>query len=46
MPVTAVSEQEYLTNSYEPECEFDEGTLVERNKGEEAHSWLQTALAA
>jgi len=43
---TLVSEETYLHTSYEPDCEFDDGVLIERNLGEEPHSWLQTALAA
>jgi Uma2 family endonuclease len=41
-----VSEQEYLTTSYEPDCEYDEGVLVERNAGEQPHGLVQTALAS
>jgi Uma2 family endonuclease len=41
-----VSEQEYLTTSYEPECEYDEGILLERNVGEQPHGLIQTALAS
>jgi len=41
-----VSEQEYLTTSYEPECEYDEGVLVERNTGEQPHSILETAFGS
>jgi len=41
-----VSEQEYLTSSYEPECEFDDGTLIERNTGELPHSILMGAVAS
>jgi Uma2 family endonuclease len=40
-----VSEQEYLTTSYEPECEYDEGKLIERNTGELPHSILMGACA-
>ncbi|MGO9894631.1 MAG: Uma2 family endonuclease [Bryobacteraceae bacterium] len=40
-----VSEREYLTTSYEPECEFDDGRLIERNTGELPHSMLMTACA-
>ncbi|MGA3040175.1 MAG: Uma2 family endonuclease [Bryobacteraceae bacterium] len=40
-----VSEQEYLTTSYEPECEFDNGKLLARNTGELPHSLLMTAVA-
>jgi Uma2 family endonuclease len=36
-----VSEQEYLTTSYEPDCEYDEGQLLERKAGERPHSILQ-----
>jgi len=41
-----VSEQEYLTTTYEPECEYDEGVLLERNAGEQPHSILETAFGA
>jgi Uma2 family endonuclease len=41
-----VSEQEYLTTSYEPDCEYDEGVLLERNVGERPHSILETAFGA
>ena len=43
---TLVSEQEYLNTSYEPECEFEDGVLIERNVGTEKHSELQLALGA
>jgi Uma2 family endonuclease len=36
-----VSEQEYLTTSYEPDCDYDDGELQERNVGERPHSILQ-----
>jgi Uma2 family endonuclease len=39
-----ISEREYLTTSYEPECEFDNGTLIERNTGGLPHSLLMTAV--
>jgi Uma2 family endonuclease len=41
MQTATVSEQEYLTTSYQPDCEFEDGVLVERNVGEEPHSRLQ-----
>jgi Uma2 family endonuclease len=41
-----VSEQEYLTTSYEPDCEYDEGELLERNVGEQPHSILETAFGS
>jgi len=37
--------EEYLSTSYEPDCEFDEGAVLERNVGEFEHSFLQTLLA-
>jgi Uma2 family endonuclease len=39
-----VSEQEYLTTSYEPDCEYGDGIL--RNVGEPPHGLIQTALAS
>jgi Uma2 family endonuclease len=44
--ITAVSEEEYLATAYEPDCEFEDGVLIERNLGEQDHSWLQLALGA
>jgi Uma2 family endonuclease len=41
-----VSEDEYLHTVYEPDCEYEDGVLIERNAGEEKHSWLQAALGA
>jgi len=43
---TLLSLEEYLNTSYSPDREYRDGVLVERNVGDEAHSWLQTALAA
>lgn len=40
-----ISLEEYLSTSYEPDCEFDAGVVVERNVGEFEHSFLQTLLA-
>ena len=45
-PLTLVSEQEYLGSQYEPDCEFEDGVLIERHVGTEKHSWMQAALAA
>src|SRR5450432_4799332 len=44
--IVPVSEEEYLGTAYEPDCEFEDGVLIERNLGEQDHSWLQAALAA
>jgi Uma2 family endonuclease len=41
-----VSEENYLHTSYEPDYEFDDGVLIERNVGTWHHSKLQAALAA
>jgi Uma2 family endonuclease len=41
-----VSEEEYLHTVYEPDCEYEDGVLIERNVGEEKHSWLQAAIGA
>jgi len=41
-----VSEQEYLHTGYEPDCEFQDGVLIERNVGTWHHSQLQAALTA
>jgi len=40
-----VSVQEYLDTNYEPDCDYVDGTLEERNLGEHDHSILQTLLA-
>ena len=45
-PLTQVPEQEYLATQYEPDCEFEDGVLIERHVGTEKHSWMQAALAA
>lgn len=46
-PITGplISVEEYLSTSYEPDCEYSEGVLEERNVGEFDHSFLQTLLA-
>ena len=41
-----VSEEEYLHTSYEPDCEFEDGVLIERNVGTIDHGKLQAALTA
>ncbi|MGA2251586.1 Uma2 family endonuclease [Terracidiphilus sp.] len=38
--------EEYLSTVYEPDCEYDNGIVVERNLGEFEHAYLQTLLAA
>jgi Uma2 family endonuclease len=41
-----ISVEEYLASSYEPDCDYVDGEVVERNVGETEHSWLQTALSS
>jgi Uma2 family endonuclease len=36
--------EEYLSTGYEPDCEYDDGVIVERNLGEIEHSFLQIFL--
>ena len=36
--------EEYLSTVYEPDCEYDDGVVVERNLGEFEHAFLQTLL--
>lgn len=40
-----ISVEEYLSTVYEPDCEYDDGLVVERNLGEFEHALLQTLLA-
>jgi len=39
-----VSLEEYLQSSYEPDCDYVDGALEERNLGDKGHSWLQKLL--
>jgi Uma2 family endonuclease len=41
---TLVSLEEYLKTPYEPDCDYVDGIVEERNLGEKDHSWLQKAL--
>jgi Uma2 family endonuclease len=43
---TLISAQEYLHTSYDPDCEYVDGEVIERNVGETDHSKLQMAVAA
>jgi len=40
-----VTVQEYLASSYEPDLEYVDGRLEDRNVGEHDHGYLQTILA-
>jgi len=37
---------DYLATSFQPDCEYIEGTILERNLGEKDHSNVQMALSA
>src|ERR1017187_1070202 len=39
-----VSEDEYLNTAYEPDCEYEDGVLIERNVGKKRHGRLQTLI--
>lgn len=41
MGASAISIEEYLAANYEPDMDFVDGVLEDRNVGEEPHSWLQ-----
>jgi len=41
---TLVSEEEYLNTSYEPDCEYLDGVLVERNVGDIGHGVFAALL--
>jgi Uma2 family endonuclease len=43
---TLISEEEYLRTVYEPDCEYEDGVVIERNMGEYEHSRLQARLTA
>jgi Uma2 family endonuclease len=44
-PEEFVSVEEYLTTRYEPDCDYVDGRLEERNLGEFDHAMLQSLLA-
>jgi len=41
-----VSVEEYLSTAYDPDCEFVDGAIEERNVGELEHSFLQLFLGS
>src|SRR5258708_2970351 len=43
---TLVSVEEYLHTSYDPDCDYVDGAIVERNVGELDHSDLQSEIVA
>jgi len=42
---SVISVEEYLSHTYEPDCDYVDGHLEERNVGETDHSWLQMAVS-
>ena len=44
--VVLVSEDEYLSTAYEPDCEYEDGVLIERHVGKKKHSRLEMILGA
>lgn len=42
--VTLVSVEEYLSTNYDPDCDYVDGRIVERNLGEKTHSVIQREL--
>ena len=42
---TLISVEEYLAATYEPDCDYVDGRVEERNLGEFDHSSVQTAIA-
>jgi Uma2 family endonuclease len=43
---TLISLDEYLSTIYDPDCEFIDGELLERNMGESDHSGIQGIIVA
>ena len=43
---TLISVEEYLSECYEPDCDYVDGHLEERNLGERDHAWLQTLVVS
>ncbi|HLX43462.1 MAG TPA: Uma2 family endonuclease [Bryobacteraceae bacterium] len=41
---TQVSVDEYLRTSYDPDCEYVDGEVLDRNVGELDHAWIQRAI--
>jgi Uma2 family endonuclease len=46
MATTAVTIEEYLSTDYEPDCDYVDGEIQERNVGEIDHSRLQLAIGS
>ena len=45
-PAAHISLEEYLNTEYEPDCEYVDGILEDRNVGKQKHSQTQALLTA
>src|SRR5256885_9307685 len=43
---TIVSVEDYLSTAYDPDCDYVDGEVIERNMGESDHSGMQGAISA
>jgi hypothetical protein len=43
---TLISVEDYLASAYEPDCDFVDGHIEERNVGELSHSRVQLKVGA
>lgn len=43
---TQISVEEYLKTDYQPDCDYVDGVVEERNLGEWDHAWIQGKLVA
>jgi Uma2 family endonuclease len=43
---TLISVDEYLRTSYDPDCDFVDGEVLERNVGKKKHGYAQARIAA
>jgi hypothetical protein len=41
-----ISVEEYLASAYQPDCDYVDGELLERNTGERDHAWLQAVVTS
>src|ERR1700735_3719481 len=41
---THMTVEEYLRTSFDPDCEFVDGEVLDRNVGETDHSWVQRTV--
>ncbi len=46
MPIVTIPVEEYLATNYQPDCDYVDGELVERNMGEQSHGRVQLRIGA